>query len=132
MNYKKLLEKEENILKEIEISKESLKLEIDGIFTKKSLFGFVDRQVEKQVRQDYLGDYDLKKHIISMSMDFIYDQITLAFLVADPESDSRARADIKESIQLILDKYYFDYKTDAIHMISDYIDEKFSDKSSEE
>src|SRR5690554_7348692 len=66
-HYKELLIKEKRLTQEIELSKVKIEYNLKAALNPENLFSFFEDKLEKHVPQNYEGEFDLKKYLISRS-----------------------------------------------------------------
>lgn len=119
-HYKNLLEKEKRITIEIALSKITLEKNIKEYLNPKNLYGFFEEKLDGKVKQDFPGEFDLKKHLISLSLDFLYDKVTSSLLSSS--DDKNKDIDWRLIAKSIVDRFYINNKPYAIDIISQYVD----------
>lgn len=118
-HYKELLIKEKRLTQEIELSKVKIEYNLKAALNPENLFSFFEDKLEKHVPQNYEGEFDLKKYLISMSVDFLYEQVSSSF-ISKPEMKNTAQW--KLIVKSVVDSFYIKNKAYVTDLVSEYID----------
>ncbi|RFC53834.1 hypothetical protein [Brumimicrobium aurantiacum] len=121
-SYKDLLEEEERLINQIELSKRLLEINIKSYLEPENLFGFFEKKIGHQIRPGMADDFDLKEYLVGLSLDFLYDKITTT-LVAKNGSKTKG-INIKKIVKSYVDRYYLNNRDKFTEIISAFIDEK--------
>lgn len=127
--YKELLLEEERIETEIQLSKDYIDENIKSYLKPSNLFRFLESKVEKEADQGFSGDFELKKYLISASMDFAYNKLSDSLLKSTPEKNQGI--DWKVIVKSYADQFYIGNKVLLTDTVSDFIDkniEKLNEK----
>lgn len=119
-SYKDLLLEEERIEKQIELSKSIIELNVKTYVSPRNLFSFLESKVEKDVDHQFSGEFELKKYLISLSMDFLYQKAADTILKSSPDNDSGV--DWKIIAKTLVDRIYVNNKSVITDVVSDFID----------
>lgn len=118
-HYKELLIKEKRLTQEIELSKVKIEYNLKAALNPENLFSFFEDKLEKHVPQSYEGEFDLKKYLISMSVDFLYEQVSSSFI---SKSEMKKTAQWKLIVKSVVDSFYIKNKDYVTDLVSEYID----------
>jgi hypothetical protein len=119
-HYKNLLLKEERISTEIAISKITIEENIKTYLSPKNLFGFFEDKLDGKVNQDFSGEFELKKYLISLSLDFLYEKVSSSLLSSSDEKINTV--DWRIVAKSIVDRFYVNNKPYITNIVSIYVD----------
>ncbi|WP_107037626.1 hypothetical protein [Brumimicrobium mesophilum] len=119
-SYKDLLEEEERIKKEIEISKGIIEVYGKEYIKPKNLFGFIESKVEKTVDHQFSGEFEFNKYLVGLSLDYLYDKAGQKIMENSPKQSSGM--DWKLIGKSLIDKLYINNKVALTDAVSGLID----------
>ncbi|HLV41925.1 MAG TPA: hypothetical protein VKY37_06585 [Brumimicrobium sp.] len=119
-NYKDLLLEEDRLIREIAISRINIEENIKSYLSPKHLFSFFEDKLEEKINQDFSGEFELKKYLISLSLDFLYEKMTETLLKSS--DDKNNSIDWKIVAKSIVDRFYINNKPYVTDIVSVYVD----------
>ncbi|PWH86945.1 hypothetical protein [Brumimicrobium oceani] len=119
--YEDLLLEEQRIEAEVLLAKASLDTNIKSYLKPSNLFSFLEKKVEKEVDQGFSGDFELKKYLVSLSLDFLYNQVSEKLLTNKDEI--KEGMDWKLIVKSYADQLYIGNKVVITDAVSDFIDQ---------
>jgi hypothetical protein len=120
-NYKDLLREENRIEQEIELSQELIEAKIKSYLKPKHLFSFLESKIEKEVDQEFSEEFEIKKYLISLSLDLLYEKLASSLLRSS--KDPNSGIDWKAIAKTFVDQFYINNKSMLTDIVSDFIDE---------
>ncbi|RYM34694.1 hypothetical protein ERX46_04790 [Brumimicrobium glaciale] len=120
-SYKELLLEEERIETEIQLSKDFIEENIKSYLKPSNLFSFLEKKVEKEDNQSFSGDFKLKKYLVGLSLDFLYNKVSDKLLTSKDEKDEGI--DWKLIVKSYADQIYIGNKIAVTDAVSEFIDQ---------
>lgn len=120
-NYKDLLSEEERISREIEMTKSGIEADFQYFLKPKNLFDYFESKLEKKVREDFQGEFELQKYLVSLSLDFLYKKLSESLINRNTDNKNSA-IDWRVMVKALVDRFYINNKPMIIGLVSDFID----------
>ncbi len=119
-SYKDLLKEEERIAKELELSTDIIQANINSYLAPKNLYRFFESKLEEKLNKEFSDEFELKKYLIGLSMDFLYEKMTESLLTSSAEKTRGI--DWRIIARSLVDRLYINNKPMITDAISDFID----------
>lgn len=119
-SYKDLLLEEERIKREIELSKGIIEVNAKSYIKPKNLFSFLETKIDKEIDHQFTGEFEFKKYLVGLSLDFLYDKAQSKIIESAP--DSKSGIDWKVIGKSLVDRLYVNNKVVITDIVSDLID----------
>lgn len=121
-SYKDLLLEEERIKREIELTKEIIEVNAKSYIQPKNLFSFLESKVEKAENHQFTGEFEFKKYLVGLSLDFIYDKAGNKILAIPEQETAQAGVNWKVIAKSLLDRLYINNKVAITDAVSNLVD----------
>lgn len=118
--YKNLVQEEERITQEIALSKITLEANIKSYLSPKNLYGYFEDKIKEKVDPEFSDEFELKKYLISLSLDFLYEKVSLSLFKSSENKDNTV--DWKIVAKSIVDRFYINNKPYLTDIVSLYVD----------
>lgn len=120
-SYQELLDAQKRVKTQIEVSQDIIEANIKHYIKPRNLFKFFEDKIEKEAHHQFSGEFELKKYLISLSLDFLYNKAIEAIIKSDMGKDSQV--EWKLIVKSLVDQVYIKNRVVIADIISAYVDE---------